>query len=486
LARISGLWAAAFAALALTPAPALAQSAPPDDPGLRGAAPDDAADALPDLNTPPADPPPRARRPKSGQLPPLAPYRRAARARLRGTVDPPSPDAVPAPTVAALPEPEPRRRIKREDKPFDPVGLYVGNLKLTPYVEEDVGYVSNPFGASVAPKGSALSTTEVGVALQSDWSRNELSGQARIGYNDYVQTPKASAPYGSGLVDYRYDVSRDLAFDTEGRFNLATQTNAQLGLSGATSQALTLVSTYGATLGGTQKFGDLSLGLHGTVDRVQYQGGSLSTDDYDDYGLKLRASYRVSEAVSPFAEVGGDVRQYDSRLDASGYDRASDGITGKAGLRLAPSEMLTGEFSVGYGARDYRDARLPSAAAPLFDASLLWSVTPLTTLKFNASSALGDAVVAGASADIARSYTIGVDHALTERVKLGLTAGLSTDHYIGIDQTDRSYTIGATAEYHLSREVVLKASATHQQFVSSAPGSNYADDTVLLGVRLQR
>ena len=51
---------------------------------------------------------------------------------------------------------------------------------------------------------------------------------------------------------------------------------------------------------------------------------------------------------------------------------------------------------------------------------------------------------------------------------------------------DRSYTLGADAEYHLSREVVLKASATHQQFVSNLPGSSYKADTVMVGVRLQR
>ena len=253
-----------------------------------------------------------------------------------------------------------------------------------------------------------------------------------------------------------------------------------------TTDTLTQVSTYGATVGGADKFGDLTIGLHGTVDRVQYSGGELSTDDYTDYGLKLRASYRLSEAVSPFAELGGDMRVYDDQPDATGYDRASDGIAGKAGLRLSLSEMVSGEASLGYGVRDYRDPRLPEAGAPLFDASLIWSVTPLTTVTLKAATQLQDAVVAGASADINRSYTINLDHALTERVKLGLSGGFGTDHYVGIDETDRSYTLGATAEYHLSREVVLKASATHQQFVSNLPGSSYKADTVMVGVRLQR
>ena len=190
--------------------------------------------------------------------------------------------------------------------------------------------------------------------------------------------------------------------------------------------------------------------------------------------------------MSPFAEIGGDIRDYDERIDATGYDRASDGVSGKAGLRLSLSPMVSGEASLGYGVRDYRDSRLPEAEAPLLDASLIWSPTPLTTVTLKAATQLQDAVVAGASADINRSYTINIDHALTERVKLGVSGGFGTDTYVGIDERDRSYTLGATAEYHLSREVVLKASATHQQFVSNLPGSSYRADTVMMGVRLQR
>ncbi len=492
MARNPGPWAGACLIVALAGAPALAQTTPPPDaPDLRGADSDPFAQApvLPgpaeaDAAPPSSRAPGKTRRRKPTDLPPLAPYRGAERLGLRGGAEP-SATAV-APAVAALQEPPPRRKIRREDKPFDPVGFYAGNLKLTPYLEQDVGYATNPFGAANSAKGSAYSTTELGVALQSDWSRNSLSGSAKLGYNAYVQTPGASAPFGSGVVDYRYDASRDLSFDTEGRYNLATETNAQLGLGGASTQNLTLVSSYGATLGGSDTFGDLTLGLHGTADRVQYEGGSLITDDYNDYGLKLRASYRLSEAVQPFAELGGDARAYDSAIDASGYDRASDGVSGKAGLRLSFSEMLTGEASLGYGVRDYRDPRLPDVGAPLFDASLIWSATPVTTVTLKTASQLGDAVVAGASADINRSYTINLDHALTERVSLGLSGGVATDNYVGIDQNDRSYTLGATAEYHLSREVVLKASATHQQFVSNTPGSSYKADTVMVGVRLQR
>jgi hypothetical protein len=470
----------------LAVAPAFAQTAPALAPDLRGGESDlvgqSPADALPDPPASDSANPKPVRR--HNTLPALKPYRRADRIGLRGGADPTP--GTPGPTVAALPPAPPRRQIKRDEKPFEPVGLFVGNLRLTPYVEQNIGYASNPFGVPSGAKGSAFSETEVGVGLQSNWSRGELTGSAKVGYNDYFQTPSASAPYGAGVVDYRYDASRDLTFDTEGRFNVSNETNAQLGLNGSAEQALTMVSTYGATLGGVDKFGDLSVGLHGTVDRLQYSGGSLASDDYNDYGLKLRTGYRLSEAVQPFAEVGGDVRVYDDHFDDSGYDRASDGVYGKAGVTLSLSEMLKGETSLGYGAREYRDSRLPNVGAPLFDGSLIWSATPLTTVTLKAATTLQDAVVAGASADINRSYTINLDHSFTERFSLGVSGGIGTDKYVGVNESDRNYTLGATAEYHLSREVVLKASATHQQFVSNTPGSSYAADVVMLGVRLQR
>ena len=497
--RFSRLGAGALL-LALIAAPARAQTAPPEDGALRSdldapppaasaASPPEApADALPELNTAPEAAAPMrqttaARRRKPGDLPPVAPYRRARRLNLRGAVETTPP---PAPTTAAIPAPEPRRALRRDDKPFDPVGLAVGDLKLTPYVEQSVGYATNPLGTPGAHIRSPVSLSEIGVGLQSNWSRSELTGNARLGYGAYSRVPGADAPFGSGVVDYRFDATRDLALDAEGRYSLATQTNAQLGLDGQVTRKLTVVSNYGATAGVTNKFGDLSLGLHGSIDRVQYDGGTLATDNYSDYGLKLRAAYRLTDAVQPFAEVGGDKRVYDAKIDSNGFDRASDGVAGKAGLRLALSEMLSGEVDAGYGARAYRDPALPKVASPLFDAALIWSVTPLTTVTLRASSLLNDSVVAGASSDINRSYSVNLDHSLTERIKLGLSAALATDHYVGITEIDHTYTLGATAEYHLSREVVLKASATHSHFVSPVPAASYSGTTLLLGVRLQR
>lgn len=427
----------------------------------------------------------------------LRAYLHAQRLGLRGGPADLDPGETPPPTIAAIPAPPPRRRPTTDDKPFDPVGIGVGDLKLTPYVEEDAGWASNPALASGPQKGSAFETSEAGLSLQSDWSRSDLHGALKGGYTDYFGAPTDNAPYGNGALDGRLDVTRDLSFDAEGRFNVSEQTLASLGLvSGAAAGATEhpLVETFGATVGGAQKFGDLTLALHGTLDRTLYQDvtlpdgvvDNLSSDDFNDWGLRARASYQVSPFISPFVEFGLDARRYDAGLDFNGYARNSDGVLGRGGATLAFTQQLTGEASLGYGERTYQDPRLPDMRSPLIDASLIWSATPLTTITAKAQTNLADTITPGASGAVAHAYTIDVAHSLTRSFTLGASAGYSSDDYVGVALRDSMTSLGLRAEYHLSRDFVLKATATRQQYASSAPNSNYIANVFMLGLRLQR
>ncbi|THD42611.1 MAG: hypothetical protein E7774_14745 [Bradyrhizobium sp.] len=472
------------------------QNSPPANQNVAPSAADAAPDALAPVVSPPvlpdAKPKPKpaktAGKPPDKTLPALKPYVGAQRLGLRG--GPTDNDATPpAASVAALPTLA-RRKPTPDDKPFDPVGVRIGDLKLTPYVEEDGGWAANPNSIPGPHSGSGFETTEAGVALQSDWPRSDLHGLLKGSYTDYFADPNANTPTANGVLDGRYDASRDLSFDAEGRFNIAEQTLASLGLGGGAGPTEhPLVSTYGATIGGAQKFGDLTLALHGTWDRTDYQsitGVDLASDDFNDWGLRGRASYRLSEAVSPFVELDADARRYDASIDYTGYDRNSDGWQGLVGATLAFTKLLTGEASVGYGARAYADPRLPNFGAPVFDASLIWSMTPLTTITAKAQTTLGDAVVAGASGAVTRTYSLDIAHELTRAVTLGATASWTGDDYVGVTQRDSNTNLALRAEYHISRDLVLKASATRQAYESSLPNSNYVADVFMLGLRLQR
>jgi hypothetical protein len=459
-----------------------------------------ASNAFPDTTQPEAQKgkqPKKAAPRKSSLLPALQPYPRAQRLGTAGGPPALDPAKVPPPTVAALPPIPARHRPSVEDKPFDPVGIRLGDMKLLPTIEEDLGYATNPSQLSGPVKGSAYETTQAGLGFQSDWARNELNGSLTAGYTDYFATPQANNPNANGVIDGRFDVSHDLSFDSEGRFNVATQTPGSVtlptGIVLAGNQR-PLVETYGASLGGTQKFGDLALSLHGTLDRTDYQnatvaGGGiedLASDDFTAYGLRARAAYQISPVISPFFETVFDTRHYDSAVDFTGFARNSNGALARAGVTLALSGQLTGEASLGYGERQYQDARLPDLHAPLIDASLIWSVTPLTTITLKTGTTLADTTNSGDSGAVSRSYTIDVSHALLRNLTLGANAGYATDVYSGAPLHDETTSFGAHADYNVTRDIVLRASAAHSQFTSSAPDSSYIANVFMLGLRLQR
>lgn len=503
--RAKLLAAAAFALISAMTSGALAQESMPTD--LRGdTAPDGvtaptttpgANDAGAEPNNWPSRKKPRKGARKKNSLRSLDTYRGADRLGLRGGTAPLDASAAPAPTIAAIGIAPLKPKTKPDDKPYDPVGIMAGDLRLTPSIEEDAGYSTNPSLLAGAHKGSSFESTVGEIDLQSDWARNDVHGALRGGYIDYFSDHQANAPIGSGNLDGRVDATHDLSFDGETRFAIAVQTPGSVTLPSGTvlaPKAYPLLETFGATLGGVQKFGDLALSLHGLLDRTLYQDATLadgsteklSSDDLNDWTLHARVAYQISPVVSPFVDGAIDARRYDGVIDESGYARDSNGALARGGVTLALTQQLTGEASLGYGERTYQDVRLPDLRGALLDASLIWSATPLTTVGLKATTNLADTTTAGASGAVARAYSIDLTHALLRNLTLGANVSYSTDDYAGLPINDHSLQFGAHVDYNVTRDLILRASASHTDFVSNLPGSNYTSSVFMLGLKLQR
>lgn len=489
-------------------APALAQSAGPDDqilPVIRGTTPG-ASLVLPAPVDPLANAPvnygrpkkpikllPKAKgRPNLRPLPPLQPYRTAPGSKGRSGAQFQSERD---PTTAAIPTlPQPRRRLV-EDHPFDPVGLPVGSLRLTPYVESDIGYDSNPNRLNKKGKGTLFARGEGGASIKSDWSVHAFDATLRGGYSDYFAQRDASRADANLVTNARIDASRDTALDFQGRFVLDSQRAGTAGvLSAASLASRPLTYAYGGSAGITQKVNRLTMQLRGSIDRSTFDNASLSgggtinlaNQDYSTYGLRGRISYEVTPGISPFVDVVADTRRYDSRLDTSGFARSSDGLAAKAGTSFELSRILTGEVSAGYAHRSYQDARLKPLAGPTIDAALIWTASPLTTITARAATSLAEASIANSSGALTRTLQLEAAHALFRNFTLSGVATWQNTDYQGVALKENLYSVGLKAEYNVTRSVVIRSSFTHDRLQSSTPGADYTANTVLLGLRLQR
>lgn len=420
---------------------------------------------------------------------------------------PPSATANKTPLAPALagtvPGQPPRRRLKPDDDPFGAVGDYVGSFLVKSAVELNGGYDTNP-GRFTTPRGSAFYMIAPELLVASQWSRHSLIADLRgsfTGYGNEFPSLDGSVspvpvnvdrPDFTGKVAGRFDVSRDTHLLSELRLRVGTDNpgspNIQAGLI-----RYPLYATTGTLLGVEQNFNRLQFTVSGTADHTAYQnshltdGTSTTNDDrnFNQFGGIGRVSYDLLPGVKPFGEIEGDTRVHQTPVDRNGYQRNSNGGYVKAGTTFEFSRLLTGELSVGYAMRNYQDPRLNELAGLLTSASLVWTMTPLTTVKFLSTTSIDETTLPGTSGVLTRTYTAEVDHDFRRWLTAIGRFTYGTMDYQGDSRRDQTYSISADLIYKLNRTFWIKGQVRRDWLESNQPNSNTASTVVMLGVRVQ-
>ena len=410
---------------------------------------------------------------------------------------PPRELLLPGPTFAAIPFPIRNAPPTVAGDAFAPTGIRFGELRLLPFVEGSTGFQSNPNQVQTGVRASPELRIDAGAAFDSDLSNNSISGNLRAGYSLFPANSNANRPDVSGIVDGRIDVTRDTKINTEARLVIVTQTPGSPLLAVPGSVFITsrpLITSEGATLGGSQQFGRLNIDLRGTFDRTQYgdatqSDGTIfrySQDNYNDYGVVARASYELTPGIIPFVETGFDARVRDSDVDLSGFRRDSRGILGRVGSSFEFFGHFTGTFSAGYADRHYDDPRLPNLKGPTVDGALIYAFSPLTTITLRANTTLSETTLAGASGAISRLISLEIAHVLFRHFTVSGIATYQPNQYQGVAVQEAFTQFTLKGAYSFSREVQLIASASQQNLQSSLLGNGFKDSIFLVGMRLQR
>jgi hypothetical protein len=411
---------------------------------------------------------------------------------------------IPPAMAGTVPGQPPRARLKVDDDPFGAVGDYAGSFLIKSAVEVSGGYDTNP-GRTNVPKGLPFWVVAPEFLAVSDWDRHALVADLRgsfTGYGDSLPPTidgavssaptDVSRPNFIGHVDGRIDVTEDTHITSQARLLVSTDNpgspNVQAGLA-----KYPIYTTLGGSFGLDQNFNRLNVAVGGTVDRTVYQNSNLtdgevsSNDDrnFNQYGGIGRVSYEVSPALKPFVEVEGDTRVHDLALDRSGFARDSNGGYAKAGTTFEFTRLLTGEISIGYAARNYVDPRLDRLQGLLTAASLTWTATPLTTVKFYSDTQIAETTLPGTSGVLVRTYTGEVDHDFRRWLTAIGKFTYGTLDYQGDNRSDKIYTLEGDLVYKMTRNLWIKGTLRRDILASNIVGASSASTVVMLGVRLQ-
>jgi hypothetical protein len=440
--------------------------------------------------------PPRAVRTATGRTRNLP--RRPAQQDFR-SLEKPLNTAVPAPagrdlTYQGLPPViEGRRRRAIDANPYDPVGLRPGGFIVFPTLDLGIGYDDNALRrtAPARKQGSMFYSANAGLRAQSDWSRHELTADLRGGYTWFAGVDNADRPTGQGRIGLRLDATRDTAVNMELRGSIDTESPGSPNLS---DRVVNRPVTYqtGASLGVTQRWNRFLVSGTVLVDRADYADGKLSNGssfsqqdrNYTQYAARGRMAYEVTPGLVPFAEVQVDTRRYDQNLN-SGFRRSSDGVSGRAGTSFEITRTLVGEISAGYGIRRFDDPRLTELRGPIVDGALTWIVSPLTTLRLRGVTQFEETTIADAAGGLTRRISAELTHAFLRNLVFNAQASFSVTDFQGISRKDDTFRAGMGLDYSLTRNLVARASVTHERTTSNAPGNNLSANVFLFGLRLQ-
>ena len=262
-----------------------------------------------------------------------------------------------------------------------------------------------------------------------------------------------------------------------------------------------------------QRFNRLSFGVRGTVDRVVFEDAELpngavadqSDRIYTQVGGILRVGYELSPGLRPFAELRADTRQYDRGRDNAGFARSSDGVGGRLGSTFEITRTITGEASFGYENRVFEDSRIEDLSGPVGEASLVWSVSPLTAIGLRASASLDDTssftsatqaggvpnslqgVDSGGNPAVRRqAATLEVTHAFMRDLTATAIGTFTRQDYEGSGIVEDGLIGTVRLDYKLNRSVSLRTSFTHERLISTLNGRDYTANVLLVGLRLQR
>ena len=397
-----------------------------------------------------------------------------------------------------------RRRLKLEADPFGSVGDYGGPFLIKSAVELSAGYDTNP-GRTFEPHGLPTWVVAPEFLAVSDWERHAVVADLRGSFTGYggslppvidgMVNPAPTnidRPDFTGHVDGRFDVSRDTDITTQVRLRVATDNpgspNIQAGLA-----RYPIYATLGSTLGFDQWFNRLQISAGATVDHTSYQNsvltdGTLSSNDdrdFNQYGGVGRISYEVMPGLKPFAEAEGDTRVHDLPFDRNGYERDSTGGYAKAGTSFEFTRLLIGEVAVGWAERTYVDPRLSRLDGFLTTGSLIWSASPLTTVKFISDTQINETTLIGSPGVLVHTYTVEVDHDFRRWLTAIGRFTYGTYAYQGVGRFDRTYSIEGDLLYKLTRNLWVKGRLRYEVMDSNVPLSSSTATVMLLGVRLQ-
>lgn len=370
-------------------------------------------------------------------------------------------------------------------------GMPLGGFRLFPTLEVTANYDDNVYLTQNNTRDDYFFRETPQVTLQSEWGRHELDLYGGASLYQYATLSEQNHNDwdlgGDGRLDIvrGFDLSGGGSYSVEHLANSSPDqpTNAKTPTEFSVTQSNAVLSYHPYHFG-------FSVG--GTFTRYDYDpttlvsGPPVSNADRNEdyYTVFAKGSYEFSPGYALFLQGVDNSAHYDLQFDRSLLQRDNDGYAVNLGVDMLVTDLIRGEVFVGYLDQTYK-APFTDVSGFNFGAKVDWFATPLWTFHLTASRTLNGTILATASTEDDQAVQLSADFLARPNIIVSAYVGYLDANFEGSPRDDRYTTVGAKLAYHMNRWMSAELSDSFQTRSSTAPGQNFDDNVVMLGLKFQ-
>jgi len=385
-----------------------------------------------------------------------------------------------------------RQQQRKDSDAYKPIGARVGSFQFFPSFEVDAEYGDNVFATQTGAQSDTLTRLRPELALKSDWNQHKLDLTFTPEVVRYYRFSDDNVENYDFSADGRIDVLRALKIDLGAGYAIGHEDRGDPNAVAA-AKSPTKTKTTDAHIGIDYKPAWVSLKVDGDFTKSDFndvtnRNGTITNNDDRDRN-KREIAVRLGREYLPdtemFVKVSYNVINYKDAVTDSGEDRDSDGYSIVVGTDLAFTGVVTGNVFGGYISQSYDDANLEKIAGPTAGASIYWDPTSLMSVTGTVSRSIQETTSTGTPGFLSSFASVKVDYEILRPLTATAKVKGTVDNYESIARKDKSLAASLGAEYLFNRNFSAGLDYSFKRKLSSAAGSSYTQNVILLSGRAQ-
>lgn len=379
----------------------------------------------------------------------------------------------------------------RMDPSYQPQGIGLGQFLLLPKVEVDEVFNNNIYSTNRSETRDFITVVRPELSLRSRFDNHMLN--LAISGEDYRYARNSEEDHTDFKVfsDGRLDVSAET--EINGYVQYLRRVEDRGSPDAVNGRTPTTTHLGEAQMGARHQMGPYVISGETNFRRMVFedvalQNGSVTDNsdrDRNEYSGRLRGQYEIFPSYAAVLETGANRHEYDRKRDRNGYERSSTGQNVLTGLAVDVTDLIRGDFLVGYMRQDYDDPNLRTVSGSMVRATFNWTPTPQTLIVPALESSVSDTTSQNVSGLRRLSANVLGRYELRRNILLSAFAGASRDKYEGTSASTMTGEGWFRGTYSFNSNVYVSSQLGYRSKGAEETTGDYDQTTFMLRLGLQ-